>query len=310
MIRFGLALACCIGMVAGCGAPSDSSGGEARTGPLRVTATTGMIADVARVVGGEHVTVEGLMGPGVDPHLYKATQGDLKKLREADMILFNGLFLEGRMADTFVQMASRGVNTVQVTADVPEDLLREPPEFAGHYDPHLWMDVSLWKYVVESIRDAYSEADPANAEVYAASAKNYLEVLDELHAYAAEQFASVPKERRVLVTAHDAFGYMGRAYDVEVMGLQGISTAAEFGTQDVENLVKILVSRNIPAVFVESSIPRRTVEALVEAARARGHNVKIGGELFSDAMGADGTPEGSYVGMIRHNVDTIVGALR
>lgn len=311
MHKWILGIVACGVLAAGCGpVPSEgNSPAGRREGPLKVTVTIGMIADVAKVVGGDHVEVTGLMGPGVDPHLYKATQGDLAKLSDAELILYNGLHLEGRMADVLVQMASR-VKTVQVTETVPHDLLREPPEFQGQYDPHVWFDVSMWKFAVERIRDAYSEADPDHTADYAANAAAYLEELDKLHAYAKEQIATIPRDRRVLVTAHDAFGYFGHAYDIEVMGLQGISTAAEYGLQDVDRLVEQLVSRKIRAVFVESSISPKSIEALVTGAKSRGHDLVVGGELFSDAMGQAGTPEGTYLGMVRHNVDTIVGALK
>ncbi len=295
----------------GCNAPDNGAGSsqQARSGPLKITTTIGMIADIAHVVGGEHVEVTGLMGPGVDPHLYKATQGDLAKLRGADLILYNGLHLEGRMADVLVQMAS-SVKTVQVTETIPHDLLREPPEFQGQFDPHVWFDVSMWKFTVERTRDALKEAIPAYADEFDANASAYLAKMDELHAYAKEQIATIPQETRVLVTAHDAFGYFGRAYGIEVLGLQGISTASEYGLQDVDKLVDVLVSRKIRAVFVESSISPKSIEALVAGAQSRGHDLKIGGQLFSDAMGAADTPEGTYLGMVRHNVDTIVGALK
>ncbi len=295
---------------AGCGSPVASGTPGARgDGPIKVTATIGMIADVARVVGGEHVVVTGLMGPGVDPHLYKATQGDLSKLSGADLILYNGLHLEGRMADVLVQMASR-VKTLQVTETIPHEMLREPPEFQGQYDPHVWFDVSMWKYTVERTRDVFKEMDPAHAAEFDAHAAAYLKEMDALHAYAKEQIATIPKDRRVLVTAHDAFGYFGRAYDIEVMGLQGISTAAEYGLQDVDRLVDAIVARKIRAVFVESSISPKSIEALVTGANSRGHKLVVGGELFSDAMGQPGTPEGTYLGMVRHNVDTVVAALK
>ena len=306
-----LAFALAAIVAAGCNSPTDAGGLPAQRGdgPIKVTATIGMIADIAAIVGGEHVVVTGLMGPGVDPHLYKATQGDLVKLSGADVIFYNGLHLEGRMADVLVQMASR-VKTVQVTETVPHDLLREPPEFQGQYDPHVWFDVSMWKYSVERIRDEYKDMDPAHAAEYDANAEAYLKEMDTLHAYAKEQIATIPKERRVLVTAHDAFGYFGRAYDIEVMGLQGISTAAEYGLQDVDRLVDQIVARKIRAVFVESSISPKSIEALVTGAQSRGHNLVVGGELFSDAMGQPGTPDGTYLGMVRHNVDTIAKALK
>lgn len=277
--------------------------------PLRVTATTGMIADTARVVGGVHVAVTGLMGPGVDPHLYKATQGDLKKLTEADLILYNGLHLEGRMADVFVKLA-RQVPTVQVTETIPEDRLREPPEFQGHFDPHIWFELDLWRFVVARIREAFIAQDAAHVEDYRGNAAAYLKEIDSLEAYAKEKLGSIPPANRVLITAHDAFGYFGRAYNLEVLGLQGISTAAEYGLQDVDRIVGEIVSRKIPAVFVESSISPRSVEALIAGAKAKGHDVKLGGQLYSDALGAADSPAGTYLGMFRANVDTIVEALK
>lgn len=300
-----------LGFFPGCGKVDSAPGGAApeRSGPLKVTATIGMITDVARNIGGEHVEVTGLMGPGVDPHLYKATQGDLRKLGEADLILYNGLHLEGRMSDVLVKMASRRP-TIPVTETIPEDLLREPPEFEGLYDPHVWFDVSMWKYAVERIRDALKGSDPAHADAYDGNAADYLAQLDELHNYAKERIAIIPEASRVLVTAHDAFGYFGRAYDIDVLGLQGISTASEYGLQDVQNVLDVIVARKVNAVFIESSISPKSIEALIAGAQSRGHDLKIGGELFSDAMGEAGTPEGTYIGMVRHNVDTIVEALK
>jgi len=268
-----------------------------------------MIADVARNIGGDHVEVVALMGPGVDPHLYKASQGDLEKLAGADIVLYNGLHLEGRMADVLVNLANR-VKTVQVTETIPLTLLREPPEFEGHYDPHVWFDVSLWRYTAERIRDAFSEIDPENKDSYTANAAGYLLKLDELHDYAKTQLATIPEAQRVLITAHDAFGYFGRAYNVEVMGIQGISTAGEYGLRDIERLVDTIVARKIKAVFVESSVPTKSIEALIAGASSKGHSVANGGQLFSDAMGSEGTPEGNYIGMVRHNIDTIVKALK
>jgi manganese/zinc/iron transport system substrate-binding protein len=248
------------------------------------------------------------MGEGVDPHLYKASPADARLLAEADLILYNGLHLEGRMADVLVRLA-RSRPTVQVTESIPEDQLREPPEFQGQYDPHVWFDVSLWMKVVERTRDALTELDPLGREAFQANAASHLQELEALHAWCRGELARVPRERRILVTAHDAFGYFGRAYGLEVLGIQGISTDSEPSIQDINRLVDLLVERRVPAVFVESSVPRKTIEALVEGARARGHAVAIGGELFSDAMGRAGTPEGTYVGMVRHNVNTIVRAL-
>lgn len=295
-----------VAAIAGCG-------GEPRTkaagAPLAVTCTIGMIADAARIVGGDHVRAVGLMGPGVDPHLYKASEGDLEKLGASDLILYNGLNLEGKMGDLFVKM-SRTRPTVPVTENIPDTLLREPPEFQGHYDPHVWFDVSLWSRAVERVRDALIEADGAHRDDFARNAAAYLDTLAALDAWCREQMAQVPRERRVLVTAHDAFGYFGRAYDVEVVGLQGISTVSEFGLADVQRIVGMIAERRIKAVFIESSVPRRSIDAVVEGCRGRGHEVAVGGTLFSDAMGAQGTPEGTYVGMVRANVRTIVEALK
>ncbi len=276
---------------------------------VQITTTTGMIADIAKNVGGERVAVQSLMGPGVDPHLYKASQGDIGKLDQADMIFYNGLNLEGKMADIFVRMAS-SKPTIQVTETIDEGALLEPEEFDGHYDPHIWFDVQLWMKAVERVRDALIEFDPVHKATYTKNAASYLAQLEELDQYGKEQISLIPEESRVLVTAHDAFGYFGAAYNMKVVALQGISTDAEYGLADVQALVDILVDRNIKAVFVESSVSSKAIEAVVEGARKKGHEVRVGGELFSDAMGDEGTEEGTYIGMFRHNIDTIVSALK
>lgn len=304
------------GLLAGCGS-SDNSGGGSNGGqragagrrPIIITATTGMVADLAINIGGPHVQVEALMGPGVDPHLYKATQGDLEKLSRADLILYSGLHLEGKMVEIFERMAkSRPV--LAVGEAVPESKRRHPAEFKGSDDPHVWFDVSLWALAADKVRDELVSFDPSHAVEYRRNAAAYRARLEALDAWCRQQIATIPREHRVLVTAHDAFGYFGRAYDIEVLGLQGISTVAEYGLQDLTRLVDTIASRQVPAVFVESSVPRRSVEALVRGCQERGHDVKIGGQLFSDAMGAAGTPEGTYEGMVRANVNTIVVALR
>jgi len=288
----------------GCGRPS---GGPAVGGPLKVTVTTGMVGDLVRNIGGEHVQVTTLMGAGVDPHLYKASEGDISKLSGAHAIFYNGLHLEGRMGDIFVKMASQKP-TVPVAERIAHEKLLTDQQ--GAEDPHIWFDVSLWISAAEVVRDKLIEIDPAHKGEYEKNAATYLNELQELHQYAKDQVAQIPKEQRVMITAHDAFNYFGRAYDIEVMGLQGISTVSEYGLADVRKLVDLLVSRKIKAVFVESSVPKASIEALVQGAKAKGHTVVIGGELFSDAMGAAGTPEGTYVGMVRHNVDIIVRALK
>lgn len=294
-------------VLTGCSATTSEP--QANSEKWKVTATTGMVADIAARVGGDLVEVTQLMGAGVDPHLYKASQGDIKRLDEADIIFYSGLHLEGKMGEIFEKMG-KTKPVKAVTASIPEELLLADPQAQGQHDPHVWFDVSLWMKAVETVRDEMVAFDPAHQETYKANAEQYLKELADLHEYAKTSLASIPKEQRVLVTAHDAFSYFGKAYDIEVIGLQGISTAAEYGLNDVQQLVDTLVDRKIKAVFVESSVPKKSIEAVVEGAKAKNHTVVIGGELFSDAMGAPGTPEGTYPGMVKHNVDTIVNALK
>ena len=295
-------------------APANSGSGRAATDvanrKINAVATIGMIADALKNVGGERVSVVALMGPGIDPHLYRATAGDVETLSKADIIFYGGLELEGRMTDIFVKMARNGTPTIAVSEKIPENLLRQPKEFQGKFDPHIWFDVTLWKMAVETVRDELAKFDPKSADRYKQNAAAYLKQLDELHQYVKTEIAKIPKAGRVLITAHDAFGYFGRQYDIEVIGLQGTSTATEAGAGDVRKLSQSIADRKIKAVFVESSVPKATIEAVQAAVRSRGWNVVIGGQLFSDAMGQDGTPEGTYIGMVRHNTDTIVKALR
>jgi manganese/zinc/iron transport system substrate-binding protein len=248
------------------------------------------------------------MGAGVDPHLYKASEGDVTRLAQADVVFYNGLHLEAAMGEVLERMHGR-VKTVAVTDGIARDQLLAPPEFKGQFDPHVWFDVTFWMQATEKVRDTLAEMDPASAGRYQDNARAYLAELEELHEYVKTRAASVPAEQRVLITAHDAFNYFGRAYGFEVRGLQGISTATEAGTADVQSLAEFIADRKIRAIFVESSVPQRTIEAVQMAVRARGFDVKIGGQLFSDAMGNAGTPEGTYIGMVRHNIDTIVNAL-
>jgi manganese/zinc/iron transport system substrate-binding protein len=298
-----------LALLAACGAPAaNQAGGDLSARPIRVVTTIGMIGDLVQNVGGERVAVSGLMGPGVDPHLYKASEGDVTRMAEADIIFYNGLHLEAAMSEVFERMHGR-IKTVAVTDGIDRARLLAPPEFQGAYDPHVWFDVTMWSSAVERIRDALVELDPASAALYRANAQGYLAQLTELHAYVTQQAESVPAEQRVLITAHDAFNYFGRAYGFEVRGLQGISTAAEAGAADVQGLADFIVERQIRAIFVESSVPQRTIEAVQAAVKAQGFNVRIGGQLFSDAMGDPGTTEGTYIGMVRHNIDTITSAL-
>lgn len=275
---------------------------------LRVVTTVGMVTDAVERVGGARVRVEGLMGPGVDPHLYKASEGDVRRLERADVIVFVGLHLEAKMADVLERIGERRLARA-CGEGIPKERLRRPAAFEGQYDPHVWFDVDLWSGCVGAIRDVLAEADPAHAETYRANAARYLAELEALDEEVRRRAATVPAGQRVLVTAHDAFGYFGRAYGFEVVGLQGISTASEAGAKDVDRLASFIAERRIPAVFLESSVAPRTIEAVREAVRARGFEVEVGGELFADAMGSAGTPEGTYVGMVRHNVETIVRAL-
>lgn len=291
----------------GCG-PSEPSP-KAPGAKIKAVATIGMITDIVREVGGDRVEADGLMAPGVDPHLYKPGEGDVRRLSGADVIFYNGLGLEGKMGELFERMAARKP-TVAVTEGLDPKQLRSPPEFEGHADPHVWFDVKLWMHAVGRVEQALAKLDPEHAAEYRSRAEAYLRKLEELDAYARSRIASIPKERRVLVTAHDAFGYFGRAYDIEVAGLQGVSTETDFGPADVKRLADLLTARKVKAIFVESSVPKRSIEAVQAATRAGGHEVAVGGELFSDALGDAGTEAGTYVGMVRHNVDTIVKALK
>ncbi|XID95805.1 metal ABC transporter solute-binding protein, Zn/Mn family [Paenibacillaceae bacterium WGS1546] len=292
-------------VAAGCG---NGSGAFVHEDRLHLTTTVGMIADVAEQIGGDRVEVIGLMGPGVDPHTYKASQGDIAKLESAHIILYGGLYLEGKLTEILEKMG-KDKPVVPVTRDIPEERLLSEEE-DGAFDPHVWFDVRLWMIAVETIRDVLIENDPAHESEYRERADAYLAKLDELDRYAREQIASIPEQGRVLVTAHDAFGYFGDAYGIEVVGLQGISTAAEYGSKDVRSLRDMLIERGIKAVFVESSVSSKSLEAVIEGAKQQGHEIRIGGELFSDAMGEAGTEEGTYIGMFKHNVDTIVEALQ
>ena len=301
----GLALA-----LAACGPAAGGSDAPLAERPVRVVATTSLVADLAREVGGGRVEVEGLMGPGVDPHLYRPRESDVARLVNADLVLYNGLELEGKMGEVLEQVEGRGIVAEPVAEVLDESVLLAPPEFSGAFDPHVWMDVALWKRVSTAVADALAALDPTHAETYAENAAAYQARLDSLDGWVRQRVAEVPEGQRVLVTAHDAFNYFGRAYGFRVRGLQGLSTATEAGTADVRDLAAFVAERRIPALFVESSVSPRNIEAVQQAVRARGFDVRIGGNLFSDALGDPGTPEGTYEGMIRHNVETVVGALR
>ncbi len=307
-VVFGLAALSLMGLLVACSGDTHGTA-PARSGTLKVVATTGMIGDTAARIGGDHVAVDTLMGPGVDPHLFKASEGDVRRLAEADLVLYNGLHLEGKMGDILVKLA-RSRPVVAVSEEVPVGELREPPEFLGQYDPHIWFDVSLWAQTLSPVAKALAELDPGHAAEFIANAEQFGEELSQLDGWAKARIQEVPPERRVLVTAHDAFGYFGRRYGMQVVGLQGISTLSEPGLRDMDRVAELVSKREIPAIFVESSVPRRAIDAVVAACAARGHTVQIGGELFSDAMGAAGSEAGTYPGMVRFNVNTIVEALQ
>lgn len=300
----------------GCNSRDVSTHGHAANGaefrfkgqyPIKVVCTTGMVADLVRNVGGKHVSLTQLMGDGIDPHLYKTSTADIDQLSGADAIFYSGLHLEGKMGDVFVRMARRKL-VAPVSDGVPKDRVLEVGE--GHDDPHLWFDVSLWSLCADQVRKELVVFDPEHAPEYEQNATAYRERLAKLHHECRERIAAIPAERRVLVTAHDAFSYFGRAYEMEVKAIQGISTENEAGVKEINELVAFIAQRKIKAVFVETSVSDRNIKALVEGCEAKGHSVVIGGELFSDAMGKEGTPEGTYEGMVRHNVETIVNALK
>lgn len=277
--------------------------------PIAITATVAMVADLVRIVGGDRVQVTQICGPGVDPHLYKATRDDVRTMMQADAIFYCGLMLEGKMTDTLIKMA-RGKPVIAVTETLDEKTLLEPSDFAGHHDPHVWMDASAWSKCVDVIADELSSIDPPSQAGYRQRATHLRDELAKLHAYGQSVIASVPEGSRVLVTSHDAFNYFGRAYGLEVLGVQGISTESEAGLQRINELVDLLVDRDVKAVFVESSVPRKNIDSLVEGARSRGHQVSVADqELFSDAMGKAGTYEGTYIGMLDHNITLVARGL-
>ena len=283
-------------------APEDS-------GKLKVVTTTTMLTDLVSEIGGENISLQGLMGAGVDPHLYKASEGDVTKLYEADIIFYSGLHLEGKLVDIFEKMEGKK-NTVSLGDKLQKNELIPSEYFASNYDPHVWFNIQFFKQFAQLVTDELSKADPANAERYSKNNKKYQGKLDALENEIKATIATLPEEKRILVTAHDAFNYFGKAYGFQVVGLQGISTATEAGVKDVQNLSEFIIQNNIKAIFVESSVPRRTIEALQQAVLSKNHNIEIGGSLYSDALGDSGTEEGTYIGMFKYNVNTIVNALK
>jgi len=268
-----------------------------------------MVADIVRNVAGDKAQVQGLIGEGVDPHLYKPTRDDLVKLTDADIVFYSGLMLEGRMADTFARASRAGTPAYPITENIDPTLLLEPSEFEGHWDPHVWNDVSLWIEGTKFISQTLSELDPANAETYQANAKAYITQLEKMHAYAIDCIATIPEKSRVLITAHDAFNYFARAYNIKVMAAQGVTTESEASISDINRLVNFVVQNKVNALFVENIASDRNLQAIIEGAQQKGHPLKIGGELYSDATGPAGSYEGTYLGMVDHNVTLITRAL-
>jgi len=305
-LKLPLTIAVALFLLAACGGGRPTGESE---GPLRVVATTSIVGDLVRAIGGDDVELDTLMGAGVDPHLYKPSAGDVRVMASAEFLVYSGLHLEGKMTEVLAEMGRRGVDTLAVAECVPEDMLLGIEGFDDLHDPHVWFDVGLWQFAAACLRDELIRIDPEHADGHQERGDALIAEFAALDAWVREQVAEVPEERRVLVTAHDAFSYFGRAYGIEVRGLLGVSTASEAGTADVQALAAFIADRGLPAVFIESSVPPRFVEALTEAVVARGGEVRIGGSLYSDALGSPGTPAGTYIGTVRANVETIVGAL-
>ncbi len=276
---------------------------------LKIVTTTGMIRDAVENIVKDSAEVKSLMGPGVDPHLYKATQGDLKQLRQADMVFYNGLHLEGKMTD-ILEKFGKEKPVIPMAKGVPKKELIETKAFSGTYDPHIWFDITLWQEAVGLTANKIQSFDSNSRSYYQRNHQDFQKELSELHQWVAKEIKTIPVDQRTLITAHDAFGYFGKAYDIQVKGLQGISTTSEYGLKDIKNLVDYIVKKKIKAIFIESSVPRKNLEAVIQGCLEKDHKVKIGGKLYSDAMGQPGTPEGSYTGMVRHNVNTIVNNLK
>lgn len=277
---------------------------------IQIVTTTTIVTDIVKNVGGEKVNVSSLMGPGIDPHLYKATEGDVAKLANAEIIIYSGLHLEGKLVDVFSKIERLGKHPVNLGEALYPNQLIESENFGGTYDPHVWFDISLFIEQAKEVARVLQTYKPEEKEYFESNLRRYTAELEALQHELHELIAELPKDRRKLVTAHDAFGYFGKAFDFEVVGLQGLSTTTEAGVQDVKRVSDYIVEHKIKSIFIESSVPRRTIEALQQTVLAKGHQVEIGDVLYSDALGTEGTPEESYIGMFRHNVTTIVEGLK
>lgn len=279
-------------------------------GKLNIVTTTTMITDLVKNIGGDVINVQGLMGSGVDPHLYKASEGDVTKLAEANIIFYGGLHLEGKLVEVFEKMKHQNINTVALADALDQKTLISSEYFAGNKDPHIWFNIGYWKTITTYVVKILSETNPEHKEAFEANGKAYLEKLAALEVEIKSIIETLPQEKRILVTAHDAFSYFGKEYGFKVVGLQGISTATEAGVQDVQKLATFIIENQVKAIFIESSVPKRTIEALKAAVNSKDHQVEIGGTLYSDALGNAGTVEGTYIGMFKYNVNTIVNALK
>lgn len=292
------------GVLIGCSNPQEKGNGL-----INVVTTTGMLYDAVINIAGEKVNAQALMGPGVDPHLYKATQGDLSKLNQADVIIYNGLLLEGKMGE-ILEKLGRNKAVYAAAESIDPGKLLSSVQYENAYDPHIWFDIRLWQEAVLTIAGALKKEDPDNASFYERNTHEYLKNLNSLHSYTLERIASIPEEQRILVTAHDAFRYFGRAYDIRVEGLQGISTVSDFGLRDISQITDLIIENNVKAIFLETSVSDQAIKAVLKGCTERGHDVVLGGNLYSDAMGPYGTYEGTYLGMVKSNVETIVNALK
>lgn len=277
---------------------------------LRVVTTTTMITDLAHEIGGDDISIHGLMGAGVDPHLYKATAGDVAKLGEADAIFYNGLHLEGKLVDVFEKMNHKKNITYALSDCLDKSTLISSENFASSYDPHIWFDVHYWMQMTEYMTEKLIELDPIHKEGFEKRRDEYLHKLEVLDADTKKKLNKMEPSKRILVTAHDAFNYFGKLYSFQVVGLQGLSTATEAGVKDLQDLSKFIIDNDVKSIFIESSVPRRTIEALQASVNSKGHKVTIGGELYSDALGDAGSIEGTYIGMYNYNVNTILKSLR
>ncbi|NGP44793.1 zinc ABC transporter solute-binding protein [Bacillaceae bacterium SIJ1] len=290
------------------GAASETSGETSGDQPISIVTTIAQIGEPLQDIGGDLVSVKSIMGPGVDPHTFQATQSDIATLSKADIVFYGGLNLEGQMNEVFEQIGA-SIPVVAVSESIPKDQLLDDPEAAGAPDPHVWFDIDLWKIALESAVDELKEYAPEHAETFEQNKVAYFESLDELKNESQELLTKIPEEKRYLVTAHDAFNYFGRAFDIDVIGLQGLSTEDEIGISDIEDTVDTIVEAKVPAVFIETSVSEKNINSVIEGAKSKGLEVQLGGELFSDAMGEAGTAKGTYLGMYRHNVETIASAL-